>query len=73
MPRAKKQAASSKRRKNRDAAVVIEEKTRTFPARVKVVRREPVMLARALGEADVIAPIARVAETTVIKRRVRKT
>jgi hypothetical protein len=48
--------------------IVVEERTRVIPStRVVAVRREPVTLSRALGEAVVVEPPA--TTTTVVRRK----
>jgi hypothetical protein len=76
MPKKKKakKASTRTRRSPRTREVVVEERTRVTPARrVVAVRREPVTLSRALGEAPVVAPAAELPVTTetVIRRRKR--
>jgi hypothetical protein len=66
-----KKAATRSRRSPSKREVVVEERTRVIPSRrVVAVRREPVTLSRALGEAAVVeTPVN--TETTVVRRRKR--
>lgn len=66
-----KKASTRSRRSPSKREVVVEERTRVIPSRrVVAVRREPVTLSRALGEAAVIeTPVN--TETTVVRRRKR--
>jgi hypothetical protein len=64
-----KKADARRRRSQSKREVVVEERTRVIPSsRVVTVKREPVTLSRALGEAAVVEPPA-ITETTVVRRR----
>jgi hypothetical protein len=75
MPNRKKKKTKKARTRGRRSPskreVVVEERTRVIPSRRAVaVRREPVTLSRALGEAAVVeTPVN--TETTVVRRRKR--
>ena len=76
MPKKKKaqKASTHTRRSPRSREVEVEERTRVSPGRrVVAVRREPIALSRALGEAAVVEPAAELPATTetVIRRRKR--
>jgi hypothetical protein len=67
-----KKASSRSRRSPRKREVVVEERTTVIPPkRTVTIRREPVTLSRALGEAAVMEPAAEPAltSTTVVRRK----
>jgi hypothetical protein len=73
-PKKARKASTPSRRSPRERKVVVEERTRVIPARRVAVRREPVTLSRALGEAAVVEPTAEppaISETTIVRRRNR--
>jgi hypothetical protein len=67
-----KKASSRSRRSQQKRGVIVEERTTVLPPkRAVTIRREPVTLSRALGEAAVVEPVAEppVTSTTVVRRK----
>ena len=66
-----KKASSRSRRSPQKREVIVEERTTVIPARRAVImRREPVTLSRALGEAAVVESAAEpVTSTNVVRRK----